>query len=542
MNRLKNRLSAAPHWGACVFLLVAAVAAATGASPGREDLPKLGGMIRVRDFTTSLKPNLDPAVASWVFATEQIFEGLVRLDNRLDLVPSLAEYWMVSEDRCRMTFILKRGVRFHHGREFDAQDVKYSFERLLRRETKSPYAGLLAGKIVGAEEFWDGKAAEVTGFRAPEKYVFEVSWKAPSVASLYLLSMSFCKILPRDKLIEEGAGFFDKPSGTGPFRFANWMRSPQLDIVGVHLDRFEQYHGRKAYLDHVEYSPYLTVDHFMSGDADIMPFLSDRMANSGCQAVVGVPYKESYLGFSCQIPPFDRSVVRRAVAAAINKDRLIEAAQAPDRVRRQASSYIPSGLPGFLPLEETSHFDSEQARRLLDELGYSGERRFPSLLLFVLKPRAEAPMRLAREIAAQLDAVGISVSIRTYTKADDLLDVRTPYLTFFTWLMDYPDAENIILPLFGQGTDGLQFLIHYSSPALDKLLEESAAEKSWTRRIELFHRMEKLLGQDMPAVPLFTEEERLAVQSYVRGVRMPPLGSSYLDAKDLWLDRRSPRP
>ena len=64
----------------------------------------------------------------------------------------------------------------------------------------------------------------------------------------------------------------------------------------------------------------------MSGDVDIMPFLSERMANSGCQAVVGVPYKASYLSFSCHMPPFDRRVVRRAVAAAIDKDRLIEAA------------------------------------------------------------------------------------------------------------------------------------------------------------------------------------------------------------------------
>ena len=183
---------------------------------------------------------------------------MVRLDNRLDLVPSLAEYWIVSEDGRRMTFILKRGVHFHHGREFDARDVKYSFERLLRRETKSPYAGLLAGKVVGAEEFRDGKAAEVSGFRTPEKFVFEVTWKTPSVASLYLLSMSFCKILPRDKLIEAGsrASSTSRP-GRALSDSPSWIRSPRLDIVGVRLERFSRYHGRKAYLDAVEYSPFL---------------------------------------------------------------------------------------------------------------------------------------------------------------------------------------------------------------------------------------------------------------------------------------------
>jgi ABC-type transport system substrate-binding protein len=540
MNHLSVRAARCLLFVVVVFLSVTA-AVHPGAAPVREDQPKTGGLIRVRDFVASYKPSLDPASGSWVFPIEQIFEGLVRIDSRLDLAPALAEYWMGSEDGKRTTFILKRGVRFHHGRDLDSQDVKYSFERLLRRETQSPYAGLIAGKVVGAREFREGRAPEVSGFRAPEKFVFEIEWKSPSVSSLYLLSMSFCKILPRDKLAEEGAGFFYKPSGTGAFRFSSWMRSPQLDIVGVRMERFASYHGPKAYLDAVEYSPHLTVDHFMNGEADIMPFLSDRMASSGCQAVVGGAYTESYLAFSCHIPPFDRMVVRKAVTAALNKDRLAGINQGPDRVRRPTSSYIPSGLPGFLPSEETAYFDPEQARRLLDELGYSDERRFPSLTLFVLAPRADATIRLAREIAAQLDAVGVPVSVRTIMAADELRDVRTPYLALFTWMMDYPDAENVILPLFGSASEGLHLLSRYASPALDKLLEESSAEKSWTRRLGLFREMERILTADLPAVPLFTEE-RLAVQSVVRGVRPPPLGSSYLDAKTLWLDRRGPRP
>ncbi len=522
--------------------LALSATAHNGTAPARQDQPKPGGLIRVRDFNPASKPSLDPALGSWVFPIEQIFEGLVRIDDRLDPTAALAEYWMVSEDGKRTTFILKRGVRFHHGRDFDSQDVKYSFERLLRRETQSPYAGLIAGKVVGAREFREGRAPEVSGFRAPEKYVFEIEWKSPSVSSLYLLSMSFCKILPRDKLAAEGADFFYKPSGTGAFRFSSWMRSPQLDIVGVRLERFASYHGRKAYLDFVDYSPHLTVDHFVNGEADIMPFLSDRMASSGCQAVVGGAYTGSYLAFSCHIAPFDRSVVRKAVAAALHKDRLAGINQGPDRVRRPTSSYIPSGLPGFLPSEETSHFDPEQSRRLLDELGYSDKRRFPSVTVYVLTPRAESQIRLGREIAAQLDAAGITAYVRTIMAAEELRNVRTPYLALFTWMMDYPDAENVILPLFGSVSEGLHLLSRYASPALDKLLEDSSAEKSWTRRLGLFRDMERILAADLPVVPLFTEEERLAVQSHVRGVRPPPLGSSYLDAKNLWLDRRGPRP
>lgn len=529
-----------------LFFVTVSLAASTvihsGAAPARQDQPKTGGEIRVRDFVSAPKPGLDPALGGWTFPIEQIFEGLVRVDNRLDLGPSLAEYWMISEDGKRTTFILKRGVRFHHGRDLEALDVKFSLERLLRPEVQSPYAGILAAKVVGAQAFREGRAPEVSGFRVPEKYAFEVDWTSPSVSSLSLLSMSFCKILPREKVAQEGSAFFYKPSGTGAFRFANWMRSPQLDIVGVRMERFDDYHGRKAYLKAVEYSPHLTSDHFMNGEADIMPFLSERMAASGCQAMVSGPAVATYLGFSCTVPPFDRVVVRRAVATALDKERLAEVNKGPDRVRRPAASFLPSGLPGLPPPEDSPRFYPEQARRLLDELGYSEERRFPALQLFLVTRRGDSMPRLAREVAAQLEAAGIPVSVRPVMSPEELKGVRTPHLILFAWKMDYPDAENAILPLFGAASEDSRALVRYSSPVLDKLLAEASAEKSWTRRLDLFRRMDAVLADDLPAVPLFTEEERLAVQSWVRGVRLPLLGLSYLDAKSLWLERRWPWP
>jgi len=499
-------------------------------------------MIRIRDRAPASRPSLDPAVSSWTFPVEQIFEGLVRLDSRLELVPSLAEYWMISEDGRRMTFILRRGVRFHHGRDLEALDVKASFERVLKRETKSPYGALLAAKVAGGLAYRDGLTAEAAGFRVPEKYVFEVIWNSPATASLYLLSMSFCAILPRDKLAAEGAGFFDKPSGTGAFRFAHWIRSPKLDIVGVGLERFTGYHGRKAYLEAIEYSPYYTVDQFMAGDVDIMPFLSERMANSGCQAFLGGPFAAAYLTLSCQRAPFDRQAVRRAVAAAIDRDRLIEALKGPDKVRRPTSGFLPSGLPGFPPPEEAPSFEAERARRLLEELGYSAERPFPAVFLFALGPRSEAVIRSCRIIAAQLAEAGIRADIRTIRTAEDLRPVLTPYLVLTVRSLDVPDADELLRPLFGPGGEPDRLLTRYESPDMARLLEDASLEKSWSRRIELFKAMDRILRQDLPAVPLFTEEDRLAVRSAVRGLRAPALGWGYLEARDLWLDRREPLP
>jgi len=522
---------------AAVLLLLAAA----GSAPRQvREEPRSGGMIRVRDRAPwDSKASLDPAVSTWTFAVTQIFECLVRLDSHLELMPSLAEYWMMSEDGRRMTFILKRNVRFHHGRVLEALDVKASLERVMKRETQSPYGALLAARVAGGTAFRDGTASEVSGFRVPEKYVFELTWTSASVSSLYLLSMSFCSILPQDKMAE--AEFFDKPSGTGAFRLSYWLRSPKLDKVGVKLERFAGYHGRKAYLEALEYSPFFTVDHFMGGEVDIMPFLSERMANSGCQTILGGPYAAAYLIFSCHRPPFDRPTVRRAVAAAIDRDKLVEALAGPDKVRRPIGSFLPSGLPGFPPPEEAPVFDADKARRLLEENGFTAERTFPSLALYAFGSR-EAAVRMARPLAAQLAEAGVPVSIRPLRSAAELRETLAPYLVLVVRSLEVPDADSLLRPLFGPSPEADRFLSRYESAEVARLLEEASQEKSWARRIELFKTMNRVLGQDLPAVPLFTEEDRMAVRGTVHGLRAPALGWGYLEARDLWLDRREPNP
>jgi ABC-type transport system substrate-binding protein len=522
-------------------VLAAVVLAAWPAGPFySEDTPRYGGVLRVREDGVAPQPNLDPAVHSWTFATEQLFEGLVRLNAKLDIVPALAEYWIISEDGRKTTFILKRGVKFHNDREMNSLDVKFSLERLLRRDTQSPYAQLFISKVAGAQEFWDGKADEVAGFRAPEKFVFEIQWKNPYVSALYLLSMSFCKILPRDLLLDQGRNFFWQPVGTGPFKFDSWIRSPRLDVVGVRLERFSRYHDRRSYLDAIEFSPHFSVDQFMDDEVQVMPFLSERMATSRSQIVQGGLYNMTFLMMSCQNPPLDSAAVRLAVAAAIDKDRLAQAYGGSAGALRSSANFIPPGLPGFFPIDDRLSGDPEKARRLLADFGYLVERTFPKLLFFIPLPRSDAAIRMGRELESQLEKVGIPISVRFVPSVSALRDVKQPFLAFVPWRMDFPDAENIIQPLFTSGSEFNRAVCRYDSPEFDKLFEEAEVEKSWTRRADLFRRMERLLASDAPALPLFFAEERFAVQGRVRGLKIPALGFSYLDTRFVWMEKKEP--
>jgi ABC-type transport system substrate-binding protein len=528
---------------AASIVLAAAAMAARPASPrSSEEIPKYGGVLRVREDGVPLQPNLDPAVKSWTFATEQLYEGLVRLNANLDIVPALAEYWIISEDGRRTTFILKRGVKFHNGRVMDSQDVKFSLERLLRRDTQSPYAQLFMSKVAGAQEFWEGKAEEVSGFQAPEKFVFEIQWKNPYVSALYLLSMSFCKILPRDLLLNQGRNFFWQPVGTGPFKFGYWIRSPRLDVVGVRLERYSLYHDKHPYLDVVEFSPHFSVDQFMDAAVHVMPFLSERMATSRSLIVQGGLFNMTFLMMSCQNPPLDSAAVRLAIAAAVDKDKLARAWGGTAGALRSSANFIPPSLPGFFPVDDELSGDPEKARRLLSDFGYLVERTFPELQFFIPLPRSEAAVRLGREVESQLEAVGIPVSVRFIPSVTALREVKQPFLVFVPWRMDFPDAENIVQPLFTSGAEFNRSACRYASPDFDKLFEEAEVEKSWTRRVDLFRRMERLLARDVPALPLFFAEDRFAVQSRVRGLKIPALGLSYVDTRFVWLESKDQRP
>lgn len=520
------------------FVLFLAGVGVSLASPSvkQQSEPRIyGGTLRVKAFDNNFQPFLDPARDPQTFVMEQIYDGLVRLDRDLNILSSLAESWVISEDGKRYTFYLKRGVRFHHGRELEAEDVKFSLERLVNKKTAGPYYQYFTSKVVGAKEYWEGAAQEVKGFRVRDRYTFEIQWLYPNVSALYLLSMNFCKIVPRDLVMDQGRNFFYKPSGTGPFKFAYWLRSPKLDIVGVRLERNDDYFGKKPYLEAIEFSPYYTLEHFLEGQIDIMPYISERLSETDCQVLENEGFSTVFLGMSCGIPPLDRPGVRRAISLAVNKKEVARAAFRLDTVPQVTNNYIPARLKGFFPLDDRDGFNPEEAKALLGREGFSAGKEFPTLNIYFEQPRREEDGRIFRVLRDELAVLGIKSRQKSYKSSKDFQSVEEPFLVMIGWTMDFPDPENIVLPMFSSSSVVNLNLLRYSNPELDRLLSAAEIERSWTERLSLFHRMEKILRADIPAIPLFSRQQRLALQPFVRGAKIPPLGFFYLDAKNIWL-------
>ena len=497
-----------------------------------------GGTLRVRTFTLNpFKPEFDPAGAAHVFILNQLYDGLVRLDKNLSPVGALADYWMISDDGKTYTFFLRKGVKFHHGRELEAEDVKFSLERLVHKETKGAYYQFLTSKVVGAQEYREGKAPEVIGFKVRDKYTFEIQWKNPYVSALYLLSMDFCKILPRDLVQSQGRGFFQKPSGTGPFKFAYWLRSPRLDIVGVRLERNNDYFPKRPYLEAIEFSSAYTPEEFLEEKVDIIPYTSQVLAGRDIQVLEGETFTTAFLMMSCHIAPLNSPAVRRAVSLAIDKKEIAKAAFRMDTNPQVTDNFIPPRLPGFYPAETKEGSNLVEAKKILLREGFSGEGSLPRLTFFLHDERRDGDLRIYEVLKEQLSGLGISLRLRTYRDWDEIKSCEDPYLTLLHWSLDFPDPENIVLPLFFSSSVLNQNILQYSNPRLDELTKAAELEQSRTGRIALFHKIEDLLHADMPAIPLFSRQHRLALQPYVRGVNPPPLGFFYLDAKDIWLDK-----
>lgn len=522
-----------------IFLAMAALVLAFQRRPVQSPVlrSRPGGTLRLRTFTLNpFQPRFDPADGAHVFILNQIYDGLVGLNRSMGIVGILADYWMISDDGRTYTFFLRKGVKFHHGRELEAADVKFSLERLVSADSEGPYYQFFTAKVVGAQEYRDGRASGVEGFRARDKYTFEIRWKNPYVSALYLLSMDFCKILPRDLVQRQGRGFFQRPSGTGPFKFANWLRDSRLDIVGVKLERNDEYFLRKPYIEAIEFNPYFTVEQFLNEAVDIIPYSSERLAGRDIQVLEGPTFATAFLMMSCHLPPLDSRAVRRAISLAINKKEIATAAFRLDSEPRVTNNFIPPKLPGFYPADEEG-FDPEAARKILREAGFSEEEAFPRIHFFLHEDQRNGDGIVAGVLKDQLERIGIDMRIKTYRTYDEIKASREPYGMLLHWSLDFPDPENIILPLFESDAVLNQNILHYASPELDALAEATEIEQSRKARIALFRKIEKLLLTDMPAVPLYFRQHRLAVQPYVRGIKAPPLGFFYLDAKDIWLDR-----
>jgi peptide/nickel transport system substrate-binding protein/oligopeptide transport system substrate-binding protein len=176
---------------------------------------------------------LDPALIVDVtggYISAKIFNGLVKLDEQLNVVPDIAESWEISDDGITYIFHLKNNVRFSNNREVTSEDFKYSFKRILSPSERSPNTWVLE-KISGARDFMQGRVADISGIEIPDRHTVKIKLEQPFSPFLHLLTMTAAYVLPKEEVERLGADFSSHPVGTGPFLLKEWRHNNEIILV-----------------------------------------------------------------------------------------------------------------------------------------------------------------------------------------------------------------------------------------------------------------------------------------------------------------------
>lgn len=503
---------------------------------------KYGGVFQGR--VKADPPTLDPAMATDTTSSRvirNIFDGLVQFDKDLNVIPAIAKSWNISEDSLVWTFNLRKGVKFHNGREVKADDFVYTFTRILNSKTKSPRTWLFEG-VKGAKEFMEGKADKVTGLKVLDDYTFQVTLAEPFTPFLSVLAMENAYVVPREEVEKYGEEFAQYPVGAGPFKFVEWKHDDK-----VVLEKNEDYYVEgRPYLDKVVYriipegssafAEYEQGNVYQNVDDDLPAGQITRIMDPNGDFAVdfkSIPRLGTfYIGFNTQKEPFNNKKVRQAINYAVN--RKVLAAVVMNGVVKPANGILPPTMPGYNPDLEGYEYNLEKAKKLLAEAGYKDGLPGQFELAYNTDKKNQ---RIVEAIQSNLKQIGVNVRLinmdwGTYIKKVDNGETQMYRLA---WIADYPDPDNFLYVLFhsknaGPGGNGA----FYKNSEVDQMLDKARSMKPGKDRIALYQKIEKQIVEDAPWIPVYYYTAPILVKPFVNNYVFT--AQSALPLTNVWID------
>ncbi|ODT83490.1 MAG: ABC transporter substrate-binding protein [Pelagibacterium sp. SCN 64-44] len=414
-----------------------------------------------------LDPTANAAEAVDVVVYQNVFEGLTRIDQNGAVQPGLAESWSVSEDGLTFTFTLHQGVTFHDGTAFDAEDVKFTFERILAEDSVNAQKALYA-------------PIETVTVIDPHRIEFTLS--RPDGLFLFNLGRGDAVIVAPESADNNAS----EPIGTGPFAFVQWDRGSR-----VVLEQYGPYWGDKPALTKATYrfiSDTATLTNaLLAGDVDgTNNFAPEALAvfenNPQFKVLVGSTEGETILGTNNAKAPFSDLRVRQAMAHALDRQEIIDGATYGYGV--PIGTHFAPHHPYYLDLTDTYPYDPEAARALLAEAGY------PDGFAASLKLPPVAYARLSGQIiASQFAQVGIRLELINVEWAQWLEDVLANK-DFDLTIISHVEPFDI-----GIYADP-DYYFGYDNPEVQALNEQLNATIDDGERKALAQRIETIIAQD----------------------------------------------
>ena len=528
---------------ALVCLLVATSLPASAQVRGEASAPVIDGGVYRRPLGSD-PATLDPARIRDIYGlsvAQQLFDGLVQFDQTLTIAPALAQFWKASRDGLTWTFTLRKGVKFHHGREVTAEDVAYSLTRILDPAVKSGSADLFAS-IKGAQEFREGKAKQVSGLTVLDRYTVQVVLTEALVPFVSVLAVGHAKIVPKELVEQQGEAFGAHPIGTGPFKFVRWERAKEI-VLAANPDYFDG----PPKLSQVLYRIFpgeefdAMYEQFERGNLEDSPVPTQgyrRVLTSAHSVYVKRPmFSVRFYGLNTRIKPLDDRRVRQALIYAIDREALVAEVYRDRYIL--ARGILPPGMMSFDPNLKGYVYDPRRARELLAQAGYPGGRGLPSIPIWS-GVKLEKLLQEHEQIKKYLAAVGIQAEFHYETNWPSfsamLAQGKFP-IFLYAWSADVPHPDNFLFKLFYSRSP--RNFTGYSNQAVDDLLLQAKRERDLQRQTDLYRQAEQVVLDDAPIIPVWHYAYERLFQPYVRSVEVNGLGDPYIPLKKIWLDGRA---
>ena len=481
--------------------------------------------------------SLDPAFAKdqrniWV--TNQLYNGLVELDDSLLVKPSIAKSWHISENGKTYTFKLRNDVYFHKHSLFGldstrnviAKDFEYSFNRLLDKNVVSPGGWVLQN---------------VESFQAENDSIFQIELKQAFPPFLGLLAMKYCSVVSKEAIEYFGNEFRANPIGTGPFQFKLWVENTKL-VLRKNPIYFEKDEAGNSlpYLEAVavtflpdKQSEFLQ---FIQGNLDFMKSLDasykddiittegklqDKYANSvlmGTGPYLNTEYLGIYLDSDNKI--INNKLIRKAINYGFDRRKMITYLR--NGIGTPAiNGFIPAGLPSFNH-QKGYEYNPEKAKSLINQFVNETSIENPSITITTNSNYLD----LCEFIQRELEKVGLDVVIDVIPPSTLRQGKANGKFPIFraSWIADYPDAENYLSLFYSKNfTPNGPNYTHFKSDVFDVLYEESISIVDDRIRYKLYQKMDSILIEEAPMIPLYYDQVIRFSQKNVQGLGINPI-------------------
>ncbi len=483
-------------------------------------------------------PALDPPLAGAsqsVGVISLVFEGLVRLDSKLNIAPAGAESWDVKDGGKTFIFHIRKDLKFANGDPVTAEDFAYSLNRAFGPDFANGNAGYYLSNISGSTDVTEGKAQTISGVKVIDPQTLEIDLNTPSVYFLYQLTFPASFVVSKKAVDANPQTWTDTAYGTGPFMVKEWKHNQSITLVPN-----PNYWLGKPQLESIVL-PFIqdaatALKLYQTGELDIMGtynFPTDQLS-----AVSSLPeFKQvnqffvAYIGFNNLKPPFNNPAVRQAFARAVDKATLIN--KVLESAVVEADTIIPPGMPGYNPsAAKVLAFNAAEAKNLLATAGYPDGKDFPKVALSINNQDPNFPKIAAALQQMWKDTLGVSVDINTEELSkfnDDLTATANnpedaAALSFYisVWGADYPDPQNFVSQQLRTGVGNNNG--HYSNAQFDKLVDQADVDPNQGTRLPAYQQAEMIALSEVGWLPLYYGKANMLIRQTVKGLVVTPQG------------------